>query len=38
MGLTYVFNYGGLALSSGTAAALIMASEPVWIAALASFS
>ncbi|MBC8137931.1 MAG: DMT family transporter [Fibrella sp.] len=35
MGLTYVFNYGGLALSSGTAAALIMASEPVWIAALA---
>ena len=35
MGLTYVFNYTGLALSSGTAAALIMASEPVWIAVLA---
>ncbi len=35
MGLTYVFNYAGLALSSGTAAALIMSSEPVWIAALA---
>lgn len=35
MGLTYVFNYAGLALSSGTAAALIMASEPVWISVLA---
>ncbi|MBC8142650.1 MAG: DMT family transporter [Armatimonadetes bacterium] len=35
MCLTYVFNYGGLALSSGTAASLIMASEPVWIAVLA---
>ena len=33
--LTYVFNYGGLALTSGTAGALIMASEPVWIAVLA---
>jgi Permeases of the drug/metabolite transporter (DMT) superfamily len=35
MCLTYVFNYRGLALSTGTAAALIMATEPVWIAALA---
>lgn len=35
MGLTYVFNYQGLALSTGTAAALIMATEPVWIAVLA---
>jgi drug/metabolite transporter (DMT)-like permease len=35
MGLTYVFNYTGLALSTGTAAALIMATEPVWIALLA---
>lgn len=35
MGLTYTFNYGGLALSTGTAAALIMATEPVWIAVLA---
>lgn len=35
MGLTYVFNYTGLALSTGTAAALIMATEPVWLALLA---
>lgn len=35
MCLTYTFNYGGLALSTGTAAALIMATEPVWIALLA---
>ena len=35
MCLTYTFNYGGLALSTGTAAALIMATEPVWIAVLA---
>jgi drug/metabolite transporter (DMT)-like permease len=35
MCLTYVFNYPGLDLSSGTAAALIMATEPVWIAILA---
>lgn len=33
--LTYTFNYGGLALSTGTAAALIMATEPIWIALLA---
>ena len=33
--LTYVFNYAGLARSSGTAGSLIMASEPVWIAVLA---
>ena len=33
--LTYAFNYAGLALSNGTAAALIMPSEPVWIAILA---
>ena len=35
IGLTYTFNYGGLALSTGTAAALIMATAPVWIAVLA---
>jgi drug/metabolite transporter (DMT)-like permease len=35
MCLTYTFNYTGLALSTGTAAALIMATEPVWIAILA---
>ena len=35
MCLTYTFNYAGLALSTGTAAALIMATEPVWIALLA---
>lgn len=36
MCLTYVFNYVGLALSTGTAAALIMPTEPVWIALLAA--
>lgn len=35
MCLTYTFNYTGLKLSTGTAAALIMATEPVWIALLA---
>ncbi len=35
MGLTYTFNYVGLALSTGTAAALLMASEPVWVVVLA---
>jgi drug/metabolite transporter (DMT)-like permease len=35
MCLTYVFNYTGLALTTGTSAALIMATEPVWIAVLA---
>ena len=35
MCLTYVFNYTGLRLSTGTAAALIMVTEPVWIALLA---
>lgn len=33
--LTYLFNYAGLAFSSATAAALILATEPVWIALLA---
>lgn len=33
---TYAFNYTGLKLSTGTAAALIMATEPVWIALLAT--
>lgn len=33
--LTYVFNYTGLQLSTSTAAALIMATEPVWLAILA---
>src|SRR5262245_33997329 len=36
MCLTYLFNYVGLALSTGTAAALIMPTEPVWIALLAA--
>ena len=35
IGLTYTFNYSGLALSTGTAAALIMATAPVWIVVLA---
>ena len=32
MCLTYVFNYSGMALTTGTSAALLMATEPVWIA------
>lgn len=36
MGLTYVLNYAGLALSSGTAATLITASGPVWVTLLAA--
>lgn len=35
MCLTYVFNYTGLALTTGTATALIMSTEPVFIALLA---
>ena len=37
MCLTYTFNYTGLKLTTGTAAALIMATEPVWVALLAVF-
>lgn len=33
---TYTVNYTGLSLSTGTAAALITATEPVWIALLAT--
>jgi drug/metabolite transporter (DMT)-like permease len=33
--LTYTFNYAGLSLSTSTAAALIVPTEPIWIALLA---
>jgi drug/metabolite transporter (DMT)-like permease len=36
LALTYAFNYAGLSLSTSTAAALIVPTEPIWIALLAT--